>query len=202
MHHVVKLQNYYARLSSITAHPNELSPWFCPSISVYHNNNNRLVEFKYQWPLENNPVYIMFLAETVEDLLKLVMVKFVQWYRKEVHEILAQENMASKLFYHGPIGVGKGDPSYGALHMVIMEYIIDTILHRVEASLLHMKDQIKMALKHLYNCGFVFGDLQSPNIIVIDQGKDVKLINFDWASNMGRVNIQLCCHLHSSGQTV
>jgi RIO-like serine/threonine protein kinase len=69
--------------------------------------------------------------------------------------------------------------------MVVMEYIAGTMLHRAKEPPLRAKDQIKTALKHLHDGGFVFGDLRPPNIMVPDQGGDVKLVDFDWAGKHG-----------------
>ena len=184
---VVRLRNYYTGLSLVTASPDELPPRFCPSVREYRDEDQSLVEFKYRRPLEDHPACVTFLAETVEERPKSVVVKFVQRYGEEAHRILAREGMSPKLFYYGGIGARDGDPSYGALRMVVMEYIEGTTLGEAKKLLQvpsSAKGQIKEALKHLHNNGLVFGDLRPPNIIITDNG-DVKLVDFDWAGVHG-----------------
>jgi RIO-like serine/threonine protein kinase len=48
-----------------------------------------------------------------------------------------------------------------------------------------LKAQIQLALKHLYDNGFIFGDLQAPNVM-ITKNREVKLIDFDWAGVHGK----------------
>ena len=86
---IVRLQNHYTGLSLVTASPDKLPPCFCSSVQEYHNEDQSLVKFKYQWQLEDYPVCITFLAETVEEHSKSVVVKFVQQYGEEMHQILA-----------------------------------------------------------------------------------------------------------------
>jgi serine/threonine protein kinase len=74
--------------------------------------------------------------------------------------------------------------------MVVMQYIDGT---RLDEAKRHwhggvpttLKAQIQLALKHLHDNGFVFGDLRAPNIM-ITKNEEVKLIDFDWADMHGK----------------
>jgi len=60
------------------------------------------------------------------------------------------------------------------MHMVVMDYI--------DASSEPLQDacsQVKEVLKYLHCNGYVFGDLQLPNILFNTNGK-VKFVDFDW----------------------
>jgi hypothetical protein len=82
--------------------------------------------------------------------------------------------------YYGKIGVLEGDPSYGHLQMVVIEYIYGKMLDQVKQIPLTFMDQIPHALDVFHGQGYVFGDLWGP-IIMITKNEEVKLIDFDWA---------------------
>jgi serine/threonine protein kinase len=180
---VQKLRDYYAGFKLEVIGPKDVHPRYFPSVRAYRDEDGRVVEFKYAKPLELHPTCVTFLADTFVDSPKQVVVKFVQRYGEDAHRILAKENLAPQLLYIGTIGVRDGDPSYGHLRMVVMEYIEGTTLDKARKLgqvPLSLGDQIKVALEHLHNNGFVFGDLRPPNVM-ITKNKELKLIDFDWA---------------------
>jgi serine/threonine protein kinase len=179
---VEKLREYYVQLKLIAVGPKDVHPRFFPSVCAYRDDE-RVVGFKYVKPLQLDSTCVTFLAETLADSPKSVVVKFVQRYGEEAHRLLAKEELAPQLLYCGGVRVHDGDPSYGDLRMVVMQYVDGTTLekakklNRVPATL---EDQIERALKHLHDNEFVFGDLRPPNVM-ITKNEEVKLIDFDWA---------------------
>jgi len=87
--------------------------------------------------------------------------QFVHRYGEEAHQLLARESPAPQFFYHGKIGVLEGDPSYGHLRMVVMEYIDGKALDQVKRILPTFIDQIRRALDVLHGQDYVFGDQTS-----------------------------------------
>jgi serine/threonine protein kinase len=112
-----------------------------------------------------------------------VVVKFVTRYGLEAHRALALENLAPQLIHYGKLVVRDGDPSYGDLHIVVMEYIPGMTLAKAREQDLvpsGTKERIRYALRCLHGQGFVFGDLRPPNVLITKNG-EIKLIDFDWA---------------------
>jgi len=177
---VEKLREYYVRLKIVPSGLNDLHPRYFPSIRAYRDENDRIVEFKYIQPLEIESTCVTFLARTTTNASKPVVVKFVQRYGEEAHRLVAKENLAPQLFYYGKIGVPEGDPSYGHLRMVVMEYIDGETLNRATRIPSTFKDRIRHALNVLHDQGYIFGDLRQPNVMVT-KNEEVKLIDFDWA---------------------
>jgi serine/threonine protein kinase len=182
-----KLRQYYVGLKVNPVGPKDLHPCHFPSICAYRdeNNLNKVVQFKYVEPLEVDSTCATFLATPTTDTQKLVVIKFVQRYGEEAHRLLAKESLAPQLIYYGKIGVLEGDPSYGHLRMVVMEYIEGETLDNVTQISPRVIGEIRHALDLLHRQGYVFGDLRRPNVMITDNG-EVKLIDFDWAGFHGK----------------
>lgn len=109
--------------------------------------------------------------------------------------------MAPQLVYHGPLRSDSMQPSYAPLYMVVMEYIDgDTLASALAKSTMNedmiktVQSELKRALTLLHNKELVFGDLRLPNVMITKE-KKVKLIDFDWAGEVGQVEYP---HLLSS----
>lgn len=127
------------------------------------------------------------------------MIKFVERYGVEPHDILASEGMAPKLLYCGLLdgktdvrngesrargSIGTGGLYVGPIRMVVMDYIEGTTLdetppHPPEGT----RTRIGQAIKTLHDRKFVFGDLRGPNVMISDT--KVYLIDFDWSGKVG-----------------
>jgi Protein kinase domain len=179
---VEKLRDYYVGLKVITSDTEDLHPLFFPSICTYCDEKGRFIHFQYIKPLEFDSTCVTFHAKTTSGTPKDIVVKFVHRYHygEEAHRLLASESLAPQLFYHGKIGVLEGDPSYGHLRMVVMEYIDGETLDQVKRIPPTFMDQIRYALDVLHGKGYIFGDLRRSNIM-ITKNEEVKLIDFDWA---------------------
>ena len=184
---VEELRSYYIGLDPIPLRSGDIHPRFFPSIHAYRDDQARIVAFKYTRPLENDPTCVTFCATTLEDSPKAIVVKFVQRYGADAHRCLAEKGFAPRLLYHGPVGVQDGDPTYGHLRMVVMEYIEGVTLDKAKELgqvPKTLQAQVTTALRHLHDDGFVFGDLRPPNIM-ITMNEKIKLIDFDWAGKKG-----------------
>ena len=177
---IEKLRQYYEGVKVVATNAEALHPRFFPSARAYRDKENKIVEFKYTTPLELDSTCVTFLARTTSGPLKDVVIKFVQRYGEEAHSLLAGENLAPQLLYHGKIGVLEGSPSYGHLRMVVMEYIDGETFDKAKQIPSNWVDQVRHALEVLHSHGYVFGDLRQPNIMVT-RNNDIKLIDFDWA---------------------
>jgi serine/threonine protein kinase len=177
---VWKLHDYYHGLDVVATVPNGLHPRYFPSVRAYGDATRSVTTFDYIQPLEIESTCATFLAQTTSGIPKLIVVKFVQRYGETAHRLLAKENLAPELFYYGHIGVQDGDPSYGHLRMVVMEYIDGETLDKVKRIPRTSRDQIRRALDLLHKSGYVFGDLRQPNVM-ITKNQEIKLIDFDWA---------------------
>jgi Lipopolysaccharide core biosynthesis protein (WaaY) len=178
-----KLQEYYEELGSNFVAPgpsDELHPRFFPSIHAYRDEEDRVIEFKYIHPLDIDPACVTFLASTTTDVPKLIVVKIVERYGEEAHRLLAKENLAPQLLCYGKVGVLEGDPSYGDLKMVVMEYVDGKTMDKAKRIPPNLMDRVRGALDILHHDGYVFGDLRQPNIM-ITKNEEIKLVHFDWA---------------------
>jgi serine/threonine protein kinase len=173
-----KLQAYYTGLQHITISPMKPLSHYFPSIQAYPSDEG-LVEFDYDTPLEPDPTCVTFCARTTTGSPKYIVIKFVQCYGEKAHWILAKENLAPRLLYHGKVGVRDEEPSYRHLRMVVMEYIDGKTLDKQRVTRT-VKSQIQHALDVLHQNGLVFGDLRPTNVMVT-KNNEVKLIDFDWA---------------------
>ena len=115
-------------------------------------------------------------------------VKFTRMYSTEVHEFLAQKNMAPKLFNISEIECG--------WKVIEMEYIQGKTLHECQQSLsTTQKQNIRRCListvQDMATSNFVHGDLRRPNIMI--RNEDISspspttiIIDFDWAGTQGQ----------------
>jgi serine/threonine protein kinase len=175
-----KLRAYYIGLKVVDTVPDGLHPRYFPSVHAFLDETSGIITFDYIQPLEIDSTCVTFLARTTEITPRSVVVKFVQHYGDAAHRLLAKEKLAPELLYYGNVGVLEGDPSYGHLRMVVMEYIDGQTLNKVKRIPPTLMDQIRHALEILHAAGYVFGDLRQPNVM-ITKAQSVKLIDFDWA---------------------
>ena len=154
---------------------------------------SQLTEFEYTDVPNARSTNVTFFAQVKSSKRKLV-IKFVDRYGMEAHELLANAGMSPQLLYCGTLD-GKSDVRndrsrvrdrfihglyLGPLRMVVMD--------RVEADEMgawpaNAREQTEEAVEKLHNAGFVLGDLRLPNVL-FSKGK-VFLIDFDWAGKSG-----------------
>lgn len=155
------------------------------------------IEFEYIDALRADPTNVTFLAKVKSSDKKLV-IKFVDRYGVEAHQLLAVEKMAPQLLYcglldgksdvrdagdHAQGSIGRGGLYLGPMRMVITEHIKGNTADEVSTWPNGAREEIKKAIQKLHDAQLVFGDLRGPNIMFSENR--VFLIDFDWA---GRVN--------------
>lgn len=157
------------------------NPCYFPHVNSFPLNNS-ITPFRYLRPMDpSDTLYVTFLAETTDPRHTRIVVKFVEQYGSEVHQLRADASLAPKLLYHGPLDSSTGAPSYGGLRMVVTEEVegINAFdLYRDQEAPKPFLDSVREAVKVLHEHGFVFGDLRRQNIMVTPNGQ-VKLIDFD-----------------------
>ncbi|KAF5371783.1 hypothetical protein D9758_003387 [Tetrapyrgos nigripes] len=109
-----------------------------------------------------------------------VVVKFAERYNVEAHNILANANLAPKLYYHCAV--------LGGCTMIVMEHIQGKMALFWEIENRKMEktvfQDIGRAINLLHENDIVFGDLRLPNIMVLQDNRAV-LVDFDWAAKQG-----------------
>jgi serine/threonine protein kinase len=190
---IARLKEYYLGIKIQKIEEPQHSRYF-PSINTYCvDSTKEAVSFTYLRPLENNATCVTFLARTNEQKPKHIVVKFVERYGEAAHRLLEEQGTAPRLFYFGQVGVNQGDPTYGHLRMVVMEYLDGNTVR--EASKLGnipttFLEQVRKPLDYLHEQGFVFGNLRDVNVM-ITRNREVKLIDFDWAGKEQQVRYPL-----------
>ena len=149
------------------------------------------IEFEYINAFHAEPTNTTFLVKVKSSDQKLV-VKFVDRYGVEAHQLLADAVMALRLLYCGLLdgkndarNVGSGargdtkrDGLYvGPMRMVIMEYIEGTTEQSAWPE--NAQEKIERVVQKLHVAQLVFGDLRASNILFA--GDNPFFINFSWA---------------------
>jgi serine/threonine protein kinase len=109
-----------------------------------------------------------------------VVIKFVEHYGEEAHQLLAEEHLAPQLLYCRRVGIHDDNPTFGELCLVVMEYINGETLHEVKQVPPSAKEEVARALEILHDKDYAFGDLRRQNVM-ITRNEEVKLIDFNWA---------------------
>jgi serine/threonine protein kinase len=177
-----RLKSYYMNLKLDSAHTR-----YFPSITTYRGEDGLEVEFEYLGYLEAGSDCVTLRAKTKNPAREIV-VKFVERYSERAHRLLAEKGLAPRLLHFGPLEL------YGSLSMVVMEYIRGETFTLAKSKMNNdtvetVKSEIKCALTVLHENGLVFGDLRPPNVMITEAKKtvQVKLIDFDWAGEVGQV---------------
>ena len=134
---------------------------------------------------------------------KDIVVKFVDWYNSKAHHLLADSNLAPKLYYaetdDQPTHRQTGGLSLLVPHlkMIVMEFVPARTAGKAFAPQVKSGEpqtetahnffqDIANAIKILQKENLVFGDLRTSNILVVGAGKGAKLIDFDWCGEDGK----------------
>ena len=204
---VATLDEYYDQVSRDQNFPEFIPdkphPRFFPHPTRFKQydsktNKQEWIEFEYIDLPRTKSTDVTFIVQVKPSKRKLV-VKFVERYGVEAHELLGCKGMAPQLLCCGLLdgesdvrdgtnsraqgSIRAGGLYVGPIRMVVMEYIegstLDKTLHMPEDT----RTQIEKAVNTLHDNQLVFGDLRPPNVMV--SGSQAYLIDFDWA---GRVN--------------
>ena len=212
---IAALDDYYDQISKDEQIPklvdNEPHPRLFPyptEFEEYTPNSSETaqsspIRFKYINFPSTADTNVTFIAK-VESQNRELVVKFVERYGVEAHDLLASKGMAPRLLYCGhPDGkhdvrsdesraqgsIKTGGLYVGPIQMVIMEYIKGTTLDARKNPPKDTHAEIQLAIGILHESGFVFGDLRAPNIMISEDKP--YLIDFDWSGREGEVRYPL-----------
>ncbi|CAE6486567.1 unnamed protein product [Rhizoctonia solani] len=197
-----ELEAYYTELA--LQDPRSLNPSPFPYPDHFFAEDGHQVDFDYLSALESTSLSasshlgrsksqqitldeLVFLAKlrNIEPPTRVV-VKFVKSYNSRAHKLLAAADLAPKLLYDGTAHESRrlGPDHY----MIVMEHINGIDLKQCDDLTLplHVSENVERALSILHDADIVFGDLRSPNVMLV---KDLngtitgaKLIDFDWCA--------------------
>ncbi|KAJ1302979.1 hypothetical protein OPQ81_003271 [Rhizoctonia solani] len=102
-----------------------------------------------------------------------IVVKFAERYDISAHRLLASR-----------------------LHTIVMEHIpsVHPDNHGSKAHLENAKDDIRTAINLLHEANLVFGDLRTPNILIMERSPGVyggMLVDFDWCGEEGKARYRV-----------
>ncbi|KZT06278.1 uncharacterized protein LAESUDRAFT_700627 [Laetiporus sulphureus 93-53] len=162
---------------------------------------NKKVSFKYKQYLKSGDASCSAFLAMLDDTDAIfdeenqafaidmpVVVKFVERYGKDAHELLAKEGLAPKLYYCDDIW--QDDPianaGCGPRRMVVMEYIKGRAATEMDCAI--HRERLSRAVDLLHNNQMVHGDFRLPNIMATDNPRArLKILDFDWAGKQGVV---------------
>ncbi|KAJ2913993.1 hypothetical protein MD484_g6412, partial [Candolleomyces efflorescens] len=183
---VAQLKSFYQTLSPS---PSANDRFFPLARSYVEQHSSQVISFQYKRPLkQDTPSCVAFLAETSSG--RQVVVKFVERYGAEAHQLLADAGRAPALLYCGKIWHNDQSTRDGCYprKMVVMEYLCGETLEGVASSA--TRQAVLKAVQHLHVNGLVHGDVRPPNIMIMDgtdgdEGSRVRILDFDWAGREG-----------------
>ncbi|KAI9574357.1 hypothetical protein HD554DRAFT_2011554 [Boletus coccyginus] len=144
-------------------------------------------------PLKKNILCVTYLTETIEDNPKNIVIKFITSYGIDAYCKMMSTGFVPQLLYYGPINMTPDTPSYGDLHIVMMEYVYGLMLKdalKQRKIPPRFEDDLCKTFKQLHSAGYIFSNLWQPNVIITpeEKGKStVQLVDFDWARKEGKV---------------
>lgn len=122
---------------------------------------------------------LLFSAKTTDD--KMLCIKFVRRYSKEVHQRCASGGFAPVLYGFERLP--------GGWYMVVMEIITDDYCCLGELSVPYPHhDALTAGLQSLHQESYVHGDIRNTNVMVKkDCSPGFKLVDFDWSGIIGEI---------------
>ncbi|QRV96255.1 Tyrosine kinase [Ceratobasidium sp. AG-Ba] len=181
---IIELSSYYAALSN--APPTPLDPMrFFPHVRQYDAPDGTVTEFTYTGYIDKSTSRPVFTALTKSK--KDIIVKFSERYNIAAHRLLAEKRLAPAVLFYGSPKHSQG------LHCIIMERVPSVSLHKwytthtTSVGLEKAQKDVQTALETLHSKNWVFGDLRSPNVLIIGQEDSTRgmLVDFDWCGQDG-----------------
>ncbi|QRV79847.1 adaptin amino-terminal region protein [Ceratobasidium sp. AG-Ba] len=180
---IVQLSNYYASISGTPPRPPDRERFF-PHVRQYSTPGGGVIAFSYTGFIDT-PTKPVFTAVTESG--KDIVVKFAERYNIEAHRTLADKALAPAILSYEPPTHSRG------FHCIIMERVQSVSLHRwyavhtTKAGLQGARKDVQTALDTLHSRDWVFGDLRTPNVLVIGEENSTHgmLVDFDWCGQNG-----------------
>jgi tRNA A-37 threonylcarbamoyl transferase component Bud32 len=114
---------------------------------------------------------------------QVVLVKFTGQYCPELHHFCAQRDHAPKLLGYGTMP--------GGWKVAVMEFVEHDRDQRARQALQHWvkwEQDLTRLVRDFHGQGLVHGNLRVANFIIPSkQPETIKLIDFDWAGEVGKV---------------
>ena len=160
---------------------------FFPHVLSYRKTD-RVVAIKYIAQLgPNDKSKAVFKGEDSDG--QRIVVKFTDRYNAKGHRLLAQHSFAPQLLYISSEDKDAGH--FGYRVMVVMEFLdgrtaedFDLALSKPRSIWSAVRNDVKLAIETLHKADLVFGDLRTPNIMIVN-GRG-KLVDFDWCGRVGQ----------------
>ena len=108
-----------------------------------------------------------------------ICIKFTRRYSQEAHSFCSSIRAAPELLGFQPI--------VGGWFMVVMDLIADCLEFHESSPNPKILDDLQDILSRLHGEGFVHGDIRDTNIMVLEGGERLMLVDFDWAGKVGEV---------------
>ncbi|KAI0084377.1 hypothetical protein BDY19DRAFT_971526 [Irpex rosettiformis] len=175
------LEEYYRGLCREGELPSPFPYGFCPPHFVTFTVPGEgcyTLEYIERLALESTQK-AMFKAHLNKDdkRISTVVVKFTPTYHREAHHLLADQDLAPKLWFCDAV------ESVSDMFVVIMDHVnACNVKIRNHPSAI---ESLRRAVKLLHDKNLVFGDLREPNVLVMNDGASVMLIDFDWCAIAG-----------------
>lgn len=141
-----------------------------------------------------NPVTNLYIAtlDTNQD----VSVKFAARYNEEAHRLLAEAQLAPRLYFCGLV--------VGGIHMIVMERVDGKSVWELHENKLPIPsivlEKVEEAVRLLHNNHIVFGDLRTNNMLFVPSERRLALVDFDWSGKEGEARYPVTLNL-GDGET-
>ena len=160
---------------------------FFPHVLSYRKSD-RVVAITYIAQLgPNDKSKAVFKGEDSDG--QRIVVKFTDRYNAKGHRLLAEHSFAPQLLYISSEDKDAGH--FGYRVMVVMEFVdsqmaedFNPVLSKPRSIWSAVCNDVKLAIETLHKADLVFGDLRTPNIMIVD-GRG-KLVDFDWCGREGQ----------------
>ena len=135
---------------------------------------------------------LLYIAKTLDEKEKLIIVKFTRRYSIELHAFCAARGYALAILGFKQIP--------GGWFVVAMDCISPPMCPsqspRLQGLFDGWKEELQELVQSFHDAGFVHGDLREPNILC--DGDKLKLIDYDWGGVVGEArypHARLCLEL-------
>ncbi|KAH9007237.1 hypothetical protein EDB86DRAFT_68464 [Lactarius hatsudake] len=144
---------------------------------------NEILRFRIlRYLLPAPPYRQLYIAKTLSDPEREIVVKFTRRYSIELHAFCADRERAPSILGFGQVP--------GGWFVVAMDYISEAVYPSHSTDLPRLRDQWTHDLTSLvdsfHDQGLVHGDLRQPNMIC--NGERIMLIDFDWGGRVGETS--------------
>ncbi|KAH9007210.1 hypothetical protein EDB86DRAFT_3069881 [Lactarius hatsudake] len=183
LHHIDEDVRRYCLVPPILPHADRWFP-YVSELPRYptstENTENEKLRFRILRHLAPEPPnHQLYIAKTLCDPEKTIVVKFTRRYSIELHAFCANRE-------HAPSILGFGQVP-GGWFVVAMDYISEAVYPSHSTDLDRLRDKwvhdLTTLVRSFHDQGLVHGDLRQPNMIC--RGERIMLIDFDWGGRLG-----------------